>query len=706
MEIARIINLDRELKKIKSLESSKLMLVHTDNSFKLVTPNEDFKVTSNFKLAKIAKLKTGDNRLDISNDSKLIAIANKKTKNIEVVNFKEKDILFDIDWHRGEVESLKFDIQNRYLATGGQDGKVVIWSLDTEDILYSLKPHKDFVTAVQFSKDGNFFASASYDRTINVTNLKYIDKSFTLKGIHLSAINILYFISRNRLLVIDRSGKIAIYDYIKKKFLHVLETPKAEIYSVTFLFNYHFMLLLDKFGKIHLYDLNKYKKLKQNFLTIKDKIVDITYLSQNGHLCIATNKSVIFYNTKDDEKKLKNFLSIGHFAQGYKLLENNPFLEYSPFSQELENIWNDTNNQALEHLNNLFIEKAKDTFTPFLSVNQKREYITKLLGDFSDIDKFKYNIKTQNYHVVYTMVNQYPNLKNTKIFKVIEADFEARLNRAKELIFEGYDNIDKQISDLLSSYKAIPSKLALIKELMANKNTLKLFNSHLIKKDWKNCFILVEQYPFIKDLSEYQKLISIAKALYEKILKLLEHSNIKEAKKLIEELENFKDYKENIKYIKEKVDNISKFKDLYQYKEYSEMIEFVQKHPFLEKQPEYKRFDKKWRDTRIEAIKIARTGKVIPVIAIFEDFTQIKSKLSTIGHIISSTHIHKFMKLENNLSILIPKIKRYLDIFGTTNELTHYFEYYEDKYHENISKNFDTIKFKGYENYANYQNQN
>jgi hypothetical protein len=64
------------------------------------------------------------------------------------------------------------------------------------------------------------------------------------------------------------------------------------------------------------------------------------------------------------------------------------------------------------------------------------------------------------------------------------------------------------------------------------------------------------------------------------------------------------------------------------------------------------------------------------------------------------------MKLENNLSILIPKIKRYLDIFGTTNELTHYFEYYEDKYHENISKNFDTIKFKGYENYANYQNQN
>jgi hypothetical protein len=136
------------------------------------------------------------------------------------------------------------------------------------------------------------------------------------------------------------------------------------------------------------------------------------------------------------------------------------------------------------------------------------------------------------------------------------------------------------------------------------------------------------------------------------------------------------------------------------------MLDLVHKNHFLETYKEYKRFDRKWRENRMEALKLAKLGKIKQVIELFEDFENMKSKQKTIGHIVSSTHIQKFMLLEDNIKNIIPRVKRYLDTFGTTAELKHYFEFFQNKYELDISKNFEEIPFKGYEYYGVYRVEN
>jgi hypothetical protein len=706
MEISKIVITDKDIKKIKSVNSDELVVIGYDNSFKSIDPENEFKLVHKLKFSKLVALKENDNRFDVSNNAEYIAILNQETKSVIVTDVEEKQIIFDINWHRGEVESLKFDNQCKYLATGGQDGKVVIWSLDTEDMIYTLKPHKDFVSAVQFSKDGNFFASTSYDRLIHITNLNHIDKSYSMKIAHKTAIQYLYFISQDRLITIDKQGQVGIYDYRKRHFVKFLKSANEPITAVTFLFNYHFMVLADKLGRTHIYDLDKDTKIDTDFLNLDEKIVDMTYLSKDGYLCIATIKRVIFYNINDDEHKLKSLITLQRFTQAYTLVNHNPFLIYSTFYTELENIWEDSDKQAIEYLSNLNVDAAKNILLNFVNVPQKREYITKLLNDFSDIDKFKHNIKTANYNVVYSMAHQHPGLQHTKVFKAIESDFNARMEKAKHYILNHAENIDKIINDLFLSYKIIPSKMTLIRELIANKNTIHVFNNHIKNREWKICFTLLEQHKFLKDLSEYKKLLDMEKALFEKLEHLLKIENIKEAKKVALELEQFPRYKDKMGAINAKIEIIELFKKLYDTKDYDKMLDLVHKNHFLETYKEYKRFDRKWRENRMEALKLAKLGKIKQVIELFEDFENMKSKQKTIGHIVSSTHIQKFMLLEDNIKNIIPRVKRYLDTFGTTAELKHYFEFFQNKYELDISKNFEEIPFKGYEYYGVYRVEN
>jgi WD40 repeat protein len=699
MDIAKIINFDRTIKKIKSLNSSQLMVVGFDNSFTLIEPLNEFKVKNQFLFKGIAKLENKDNRLDISNNSKYVAILDKKTKTLQVADFEDREFMFDIDWHRGEVESLKFDFSNRYLATGGQDGKVIIWSIESEDIVYTLPKHKDFVTALQFSKDSSYFASASFDRTISVVNLEHMDKSFILRGIHQTAIRYLYFISEHRLIAIDKQGKVALYDYIKRKFIKFIDNLKCEAVSITFLFNYHFMLIVDMFGKVHLHDLQNNQKLDGDFFSSKEKIIDLTYLSSAGLLALCTSDRVIFYNIKDDELKLKNLLVLTKYEDAYKLLNSNPFLRFSPFSKELENIWEKTKQQAVEYLKDLKINEAKAILVKFANVPSKKGFITGIINDFSNLDKFKHNIKTKNYSLVYGMANQFPSLKYTRVFQAVESDFENRISKAKDLILSNKDNIDKYIEELLYPYKAVPSKVAIIKELMSNKKVIILFNTYLHQKAWIECFDLSEKYTFLQDLADYHKLKSIEKAIYSKVTILIDNGKILETEKLLSELKKFPTYKEEIKNITKKIKVIKEFEDLIENKNYDKVVKLVHENIFLEKYPQYQRFLKKWTSTRIEALKLAKLGKVDSVLELFEDFNNMESKQSTIGHIISSTYIHRFILLKDTKEVLLGEIDKYLEVFGTTNELIHYFDYYEKKYHDNISKEFEKLEFKGYESY-------
>ncbi|MBL7812603.1 MAG: hypothetical protein JNL57_10310 [Bacteroidetes bacterium] len=59
-------------------------------------------------------------------------------------------------------------MNRQFIATGGADGKVMVWTADGKDLLACLTGHKDGITAVQFSNNDQHIISTSYDGTIQV----------------------------------------------------------------------------------------------------------------------------------------------------------------------------------------------------------------------------------------------------------------------------------------------------------------------------------------------------------------------------------------------------------------------------------------------------------------------------------------------------------------------------------------------------------
>lgn len=89
---------------------------------------------------------------------------------VKLWHFKSDMRPFKYTLHSQSVYSCNYSPCGGYLATGGQDGKVIIWKNVAEGDKYnhSFKAHAGPVKSVRFSKDGNFLLSAGDDKIIKL----------------------------------------------------------------------------------------------------------------------------------------------------------------------------------------------------------------------------------------------------------------------------------------------------------------------------------------------------------------------------------------------------------------------------------------------------------------------------------------------------------------------------------------------------------
>lgn len=106
--------------------------------------------------------------LAFSPDSKLLA-SGSRDKKIGITPVDQKWPVQILDEHRFFVLSLDFSINNRFLASGGGDGKLIVWQ-EKENIIekmpYFVWIHGNWVTTAKFFK--NYLISGSKDGKIRI----------------------------------------------------------------------------------------------------------------------------------------------------------------------------------------------------------------------------------------------------------------------------------------------------------------------------------------------------------------------------------------------------------------------------------------------------------------------------------------------------------------------------------------------------------
>lgn len=66
--------------------------------------------------------------------------------------------------HQDDILALRISPDSRLLASGGVDGRILIWDIASGRVIREMVGHKDYVRDLAFSPDGFFLASAGWDR--------------------------------------------------------------------------------------------------------------------------------------------------------------------------------------------------------------------------------------------------------------------------------------------------------------------------------------------------------------------------------------------------------------------------------------------------------------------------------------------------------------------------------------------------------------
>lgn len=94
--------------------------------------------------------------------------------------------------HQAAVNGVTYSLNGALLASGSEDGKVILWNAASGEIIRTLEAHSASVNAVAFSPDNTQLATGSADKTVALWKVETGEKLFTLEQ-HTKAINCLAF---------------------------------------------------------------------------------------------------------------------------------------------------------------------------------------------------------------------------------------------------------------------------------------------------------------------------------------------------------------------------------------------------------------------------------------------------------------------------------------------------------------------------------
>ena len=97
-----------------------------------------------------------------------------------LLDFKKKAVLwrlagrrsFELDEHTGNINSLAFSPDDRYIVSSSDDKTAKIWNTLNGKVVATLAGHEGRVQSASFSPDSKYIVTGSYDKTAKMWNLK------------------------------------------------------------------------------------------------------------------------------------------------------------------------------------------------------------------------------------------------------------------------------------------------------------------------------------------------------------------------------------------------------------------------------------------------------------------------------------------------------------------------------------------------------
>jgi len=219
-----------------------------------------------------------------------------------------------------------------------------------------------------------------------------------------------------------------LYDIYKAKVLKRLEGIHDDVTSIAVGIDEKVLFLGTKLGYIIVYNLETYEQISRNYIKITSPITALNYDNENNYLIVGTEDGfIMYYDVFEGTKELENYLRSKEFSSFQTVVDANPLLVFTKMYELLTNFWENSLKAAKELLQKGQKEKAQNILSQFSHIPQKNRIAQKLLRDYEEFPKFLQLIQDGKLALAYSLANKYPEYKETKAYKTIEARWRKAL---------------------------------------------------------------------------------------------------------------------------------------------------------------------------------------------------------------------------------------------------------------------------------------
>ena len=648
---------------LQLLENNQLGVLDENNIYRIYDLDE-FKLLDGFK-SKLSQSVLYINNMAISSDSKHLSLYIKELKEIHLFDVTNRKFTHVINAHVGGVETVEFTQDNKYLISGGMEGRIYMWSVQTGNKVDTLLHHYDSISAIASYDNSSWVATAGYDKVIKVFNRSYRQNTYKLIS-HQEPITTLTFLSSQRLLSTDKEGVILIWDIASSTVITRLEKFDAHISAVALDKEERFLFVASVGGHVGLYDIQKNVLLKSDYLKLLAGITQMQYHDDKKMLVFGlTNGHIPIYLLKLEEEKFATLMQEKDFQECYNLVEENPLLLYSNNYARLEKIFERSFEHAKKLLSVQKKEEAKELLKFFAVTSSKRLLIQKLFHDFALFNTFAKAVKAKKYLMAYALAEEYTLLKDTAHYQKMEDEWSKILIVVRRIINE--KSSEEKIKQLFRPFMGIPGKNLIIKTLYSNRNVFSLFQKHLKAKEYVNAFKLAKSFSFIQDLDEYTLLLNIGVSLRENTQNSFNNGDYFEAVKLCETLMLFPPENAFAVELRKKANIYAETMQYYADKQFNAVYTMISKHPYLIDTQVVVDLENNFIRLYEEAENHASVGEVQKVKEITQSFMKIRAKVPAIAHLIKVAYWFQLEELAKNSSSdekIIEGFKYYQSVFG------------------------------------------
>jgi hypothetical protein len=660
-------------------EDNTLLVIDNETTVRFLD-NDTLSVTDGFK-AGIKHQSYRSNVVAYSQDKHYLATISEDEKESRLYSAKTKKLVAKVDRHHGDVSCVAIDPLNRFMLSGGDDGKNFAIDVKSGKLMFTLPSHIDTINDIAFSKNSNWVATASYDRKISVYNIVTMTPKDRLKA-HAAPIMKIRFFQKNKLISVDKDAKAIVWNIHSAKVIARLQGIHDEVLQMVISDDEKFVFFGTTLGYILVYDLNTYEAISTRYIKITSPITAMEFDGEKNHLIIGTEDGfLMYYDIYEGLDRVKEFLQNKRFEAIQDETEKNPILKYTNIYDLVSNLWEKTLEKAKVALEAGDKNKAELMLNQFKDIPSKNKLIQKLFQDYAEYPKFVTMAKSGKLPLAYSLANSYPVYKDTKIYKALEKNWKTAFAQAQKMMLN--PKTVQSAKDLLMPYRGISEKTKFIQELFTKSSVYSRFRESLSKKDFKIALELIKRNPFLSELPEFTTLMTFADNLYFKAHEALNKGDLHDATKFLSILKDFEDFKEEAVETLKDIEIKQKFYLAVKSNNISDAYDSMASSEDLQETPEGKKLQHQWNEDLSIANTYAVNGDVLGVQKALNRYLAISSKYMSLATIFSWCYISQ---LENAINTkkdqhsIEKGIRNYLSVFGETDQIDNLFETFKEEY--------------------------